>query len=385
MSTKPETRLGRAIREALLVDHHVHGAFEADVSQAEFETLITESDRPIPVWMSQFDTQVGFAIRRWCAPILGLAEHTSAADYMRARLELGAAEVNRRLLTSSGIGHFLVETGYRGDEILDPQKMSLASARPVNEVVRLETVAESLVASGVSAHEFPDAYVEELSRVTAHAVGVKSIIAYRHGFNFDPSRPSPAEVVAATESWLHSVADGAAPKVNDPVLLRFVLWAGVDRGLPIQLHTGYGDPDLRLDRCDPLLLTPWIKLVEPYDVDVMLLHCYPFHRQAGYLAQVFPHVYFDIGLGINYTGVQSTALIAESLELAPFSKILFSSDAWGPAELHFLGAALWRQGMTSVLQRWVDSGDWSESDAVRVVHMIASDNANRVYKLHGPR
>lgn len=304
---------------------------------------------------------------------------------MRARLELGASEVNRRLLTGSGIGHFLVETGYRGDEILDPHNMSWASARPVNEVVRLETVAESLAASGVSAHAFPDAYVEELSRATAHAVGVKSIIAYRYGFNFDPNRPSHDEVVAATETWLQGVADGAAAKVEDPVLLRFVLWAGVDRGLPIQLHTGYGDPDLRLDRCDPLLLTPWIKLIEPKGVDIMLLHCYPYHRQAGYLAQVFPHVYFDIGLGVNYTGVQSETLIAESLELAPFSKILFSSDAWGPAELHFLGAALWRQGMTKVLQRWVDSGDWSESDAVRVVHMIASENANRVYKLQGAR
>ena len=30
----------------------------------------------------------------------------------------------------------------------------------------------------------------------------------------------------------------------------------------------------------------------------------------------------------------------ESLELAPFGKVLFSSDAWGPPELHHLGAAV---------------------------------------------
>ena len=71
---------------------------------------------------------------------------------------------------------------------------------------------------------------------------------------------------------------------------------------------------------------------------MLLLHCYPYHRQAGYLAQVFPHVYFDVGLAVNHTGLSSPAVVAESLELAPFAKILFSSDAYGPAELHYLGA-----------------------------------------------
>lgn len=383
MSTNNETFLSRSIRDVLLIDHHVHGALKHDVSQSEFETLITESDREIPTWMSQFDSQVGFAIRRWCAPVLDLPRHATAAEYMQKRQTLGTVEVNRRLLSGSGIGHFLVETGYRGDEILNPEQMGHSAGRLASEVVRLEAVAESLAASGITAKDFPDRYVQALAEATEHAVGVKSIIAYRWGFDFEPARPTNGAVVTAAGQWLESFANGGPLKVEDPVLLRFFLWAGVDRGLPIQLHTGYGDADLRLDRCDPLLLTPWIKLVEPSAVDIMLLHCYPYHRQAGYLAQVFPHVYFDVGLGVNYTGVQSEQIIAESLELTPFSKLLFSSDAWGPAELHYLGATLWRQGMTNVLQRWVDAGDWSENDAVRVVNMVASDNATRVYNLTG--
>lgn len=383
MSTNHQTLLSRSIQDVLLVDHHVHGALKNDVSQREFETLITESDREIPAWMSQFDSQVGFAIRRWCAPVLDLPPHASAGEYMQKRQTLGTVEVNRRLLSGSGIGHFLVETGYRGDEILNPEQMGHSAGRLASEVVRLEAVAESLAASGITAKDFPDRYVQALAQATEHAVGVKSIIAYRWGFDFEPVRPANDAVIKAAGQWLEAVANGGPLKVEDPVLLRFFLWAGVDRGLPIQLHTGYGDPDLRLDRCDPLLLTPWIKLVEPSAVDIMLLHCYPYHRQAGYLAQVFPHVYFDVGLGVNYTGVQSEQIIAESLELTPFSKLLFSSDAWGPAELHYLGSTLWRQGMTNVLQRWVDAGDWSENDAVRVVNMVASDNATRVYSLTG--
>ena len=69
------------------------------------------------------------------------------------------------------------------------------------------------------------------------------------------------------------------------------------------------------------------------------------------------------------------------LEVAPFRKILYSSDGFGPAELHYLGARLWRNGIRDTLQGFVDAGEWSEADAVRVVDLIARDNARRVYGL----
>ncbi|MFI0155254.1 amidohydrolase family protein [Streptomyces lydicus] len=364
-----------------LVDHHVHGALRRSPDRSALEQMLTESDRPIPPWMTQFDSQIGFAVRRWCAPVLGLAPHADPETYVARRAELGTDEVNRRLLDASGIGHYLLETGYKGEDILGPQGMAAASGRPVDEVVRLETVLEDVVRTGVTAAELPDRFREALAARTATAVGLKSIIAYRHGFDFEPTRPRDHEVVAAADAWLSECEATGTVRVSHPVLLRFGLWCGVDRGLPIQLHAGYGDPDVELHRCDPLLLTRFIKNVEPHGTDLLLLHCYPFQRNAGYLAQVFPHVYFDVGLGINYTGVRSDAVIAESLELAPFAKILFSSDAWGPPELHHLGALLWRRGMARALAPWTDSGEWDVDEALKVVRMIGHDNARRVYRL----
>jgi predicted TIM-barrel fold metal-dependent hydrolase len=170
-------------------------------------------------------------------------------------------------------------------------------------------------------------------------------------------------------------------RVDAPALLRYLLWCGVDRGLPLQLHSGYGDPDLDLHRANPLLLMPWLRQVEPTGVPVMLLHNYPYHREAGYLAQMFDNVYFDVGLGINYVGSQSPQVIAESLEVAPFTKQLYSSDAWGPSELHLLGALLWRRGVSRVVGQWVLDGEWSQKDAERVLHLIGHENARRVYQL----
>src|SRR3954462_3501107 len=109
---------------------------------------------------------------------------------------------------------------------------------------------------------------------------------------------------------------------------------------------------------------PWLRRVEPTGVPVMLLHNYPYHREAGYLAQMFDNVYFDIGLGLNYAGSQSAQLIAESLEVAPFTKQRYSSDAWGPSELHFLGALLWRGGLARVSGRGVRDGGGSAGSSV---------------------
>lgn len=359
-----------------LVDHHVHGALRATPPRLDWEALVTEAPRS-PGVGSIFDSQVGLAIRRWCAPLLDLEPHAPADDYWARRTELGEGEVTRRLLTATGVETWLVETGYLGDAVLDPDGMAAVTGE-AREVVRLETVAEGLLREG-GADGFHTAYGPALASAAKGAVGTKSVIAYRHGFDVPAERPSVAEVTRAAARTL--AADDASPRITDPVLLRHLQWCAVDLGLPHQIHSGYGDPDLDLHRANPLLLMPWLRLVEPTGVPILLLHNYPYHREAGYLAQVFDVVHCDVGLAVNYTGARSPAIIAESLELTPFHKQLYSSDAWGPAELHLLGSWLWRRGMSRVLGSFVDDGDWFVADAERLVHLVAHENARRVYRL----
>ncbi|HEX6446278.1 MAG TPA: amidohydrolase family protein [Streptosporangiales bacterium] len=378
---------GPALEEVVdglaLVDHHVHGALRDDVDAAGFELLLTESDRVGGDGASPWDSQLGFAVRRWCAPVLGLEPHAGPAAYLARRAELGADAVNRSLLAASGVGRYLVDTGFRGGLLHGVEGMRELSGREVHEIVRLEAVAEALAASGVGAVEFPERYREALDAATTEAAGLKSVVAYRYGLDFDPAPPARRDVVAAAGAWLRRTDAGAEPRVTYPVLLRALIWAGVERGLPLQFHVGFGDPDLDLHRCDPLHLTDFLRRTADRDVPILLLHNYPFHRNAGYLAAMFPHVWFDVGLATMFTGARSATVVAESLELAPFGKILYSSDAWGLAELHHLGALFWRRGMATALRRFVDDGEWTEADAVRVAQAIGVDNAMRVYRLTG--
>lgn len=377
-------RLQAAVDGLPLVDHHVHGVTIATLDDGLFEAGFTESPWPPPAGTSHLDSQLGFAVRRWCAPVLDLPVHAPAQVYVARRRELGSYEVTGRLLAASGVERFLVDTGYTAGPILGLDEMAALSGAATSEIVRLESVAEQVAASGVDAAGFADRFAATLDDRVRHAAGLKSVIAYRYGLDFDPDPPSPAAVRQAAGQWL-SGPDTAPPRLTDPVLLRHALWVGVSvgaaRGLPLQFHVGYGDPDLTLHRCDPSLMTEFLRRVQDRRVAVLLLHCYPYHRNAGYLAHVFPHVYLDVGLAVNYTGARSHAIVAEALEVAPFGKLLFSSDAWGPAELHYLGALRWRRAMASVLGQWVEAGEWSAAEARRVVRMVGADNAKRVYGL----
>ncbi len=143
-----------------------------------------------------------------------------------------------------------------------------------------------------------------------------------------------------------------------------------------QLHTGFGDPDVDLARSDPALLTEFLR-ASVTGPAVLLLHCYPYHRHAAYLASVFPHVHLDIGLAIPHVGRRAGAVLAETLELAPFHKLLYSSDAYGLAELYLLGAVGFRDAVDEVL----DELAIGPTDRNRIAQMIGSGNARRVYGL----
>ncbi|MEV8427355.1 amidohydrolase family protein [Streptomyces sp. HUAS 31] len=371
------------VHEALaalpLVDHHCHGIVTAVPDRAGFESLLTEGE-PWP-GVSPFDTPLGLAVRRHCAPLLDLPRHAPADEYLARRAELGAREVNRRFLTAAGSEVFCVDTGFTPHPITTPGELARIAGATAYEVVRLESVAEAVAAAGVEPEAYPAAFrtaAEEAVRRPG-VVAVKSVAAYRTGFDLDPARPPEALVVAAARQWL---ADGG--RLADPVLVRHLLWTAVDLGLPLQLHTGFGDNDIRLHRVDPTHLTDWLHLTRG-TIPVLLLHCWPYQRQAAYLAAVFEQVYLDVGLTLHHVGpARSRAILAEALEITPFRKLLYSSDAYGLAELYRLGALAFRRGLGELLQDLVDADELGLPDALRIAAWAAGDNARRLYGLPDP-
>ncbi len=156
----------------------------------------------------------------------------SADDYWAARSATPYDEVVALFLREAGVDHWVVDTGLTPDRVVSPE--------PASEVLRLETLLEEVLGED----DVLGAFRARLDAAAPSIVGTKTIAAYRTGLDIDWTRPTDAVVAE------HARASG--PRVDDPVLVAFVVHEALSRGLPLQVHTGLGDRDLDLRRADPM-------------------------------------------------------------------------------------------------------------------------------------
>lgn len=368
-----------------LIDHHCHGVVPQDLALERFEALMSESYRPAPAGTSQFDKPLGLVVRRFCAPMLDLEPFCSGEAYVERRRALGAEEVNRRLLRACNLQDLVIDTGHRSDSIADVPMMATLSGRPAHEVVRIESVAEQVARDCSSAAAFPQAFAEELARRAEGAVGLKTIVAYRVTFAIDQTPPAKEEIARGADRWFRDNEAKGKVRLTDVDVVRHGLWLGGElcrqRKIPLQIHVGFGDPDIYMHACDPTHFTDFLRSMEEWEVACTLLHNYPFQREAAWLAEIFQNVYYDVGVILNFAGPQAASIMGEALEMGPFFKQLYSSDAFGLAELYYLGQLQFRRVLKQHLDRWIADDMCTLAEADRIVAMIATGNSRRIYPL----
>jgi predicted TIM-barrel fold metal-dependent hydrolase len=380
-----------------LLDHHCHGVVTRDLDRPDFEALLTEGTSTGSRGGTLFDSGIGLELRRRCAPLLGLEPFADPDAYLKRRAELGWAEVSRRFLGAAGLSGLFVDTGYLPEPLTSPDELGRLAGAPTRSVIRLESIAEELAAEEIGGRELITRAAEQIAEAASTAIGAKTVAAYRCGLAL-PVRELPRiELNAAARAFIRRSEEarrnaagldggleggsagelaGGRHRLADPHLIRFLIGRAIDAGLPLQVHTGFGDGDLDLSTADPLLLTPLLRELAPTGVPILLLHTYPFQRHAGYLAQVFENVFCDVGLAIPHTGHRSHQVLAELMELAPYGKVLYSSDAFGLPELYYLGAVLFRRALGRILGEL----ELPESETGRIARLIGRENAERVYR-----
>lgn len=367
--------------EVQLFDHHCHGLVRRQLSAEEFALLATEGDWLPERALDVFATPFGIAMRTICAPILGLEATCSVDEYTNARGSRDNDELMSLMLASTGTMAYGIETGFPRANIASPAQMAEMSGKQAHTIVRLEAIAEAVAADGDAAGFF-ERFCAELDRATAEgAIGVKSVAAYRFGLDLPDAPPSERELADAVSSWYTNAERSGSFRVADRTIIGALVWAAIERALAIQLHVGFGDTDVQLDTADPSHLTPLLRATEKSGSRFALLHCYPFNREAGVLAHVFPHVYFDVSCVSHYAGPSSSTLIAEAFEVAPFSRILYASDAYGIPEHYAVSAALWRRGMDRLMNAWVGDGYLTSTEAEVICADVANRNATTLYQL----
>ena len=297
------------------------------------------------------------------------------------------AEYANRLLKKSRTGLMILDHGYAGGEAMSPAEHSSTIETPQLHVVRLETTAEGLVASSESVTDWVDAARSMLrDAVDGGAVGVKTIAAYRAGLQL--LEPDPSRAAADFKILRDRAGAGQTVRLEGESLCHTLLLGAAEEcstlGVPLQVHCGLGDPDEDLALANPLGLRRLFVEERFAYLKVVLLHCYPFHREAAYLSSVFPNVYMDLSLTIHLAGQDGARALEEALGLCPTSKLLYATDASRFAEVYLVAAVLYREALGGALGRLVDS-DWlTRAEAVEAGRHVLSGNAKTIYQLTAP-
>jgi len=375
MSTVEELR--EVVDDIAAIDHHAHLLARPGTPIALAEVL-TESREPEQVAQTQHHPAYERA-RRELGRLLDV-EPTDAA-IAAARDAIGLDAYTRRLLDACHLAAMLVDDGYTFPGALTLAEHSEFVDGSVHRIARIETIAEAAASGWPSfADVSAGLRVAIADALDQGAVALKSVAAYRCGL--DLPEPDAAAAAAAYDRW----RDADAPRLTDAQLISFFLDQALDvarstaRTIPLQVHTGLGDADLAFTHARPGLLQPTIEQ-RWRDIPVVLLHTYPWIREAGWLAHVYPNVYVDVSHTITLVAHRGPDLVLEALDLTPATKLLFATDAFKLPELFLIGVRWWRDALTRALGRLLDDGIVDLTVACRWADWILAGNARRLYCL----
>ena len=225
----------------------------------------------------------------------------------------------------------------------------------------------------------------EGARAAGH-VGLKSIVAYRTGLAVrdTPRSEAAAAFVPVKERAKRAGRVRLADKPLNDYLVHRALEIAARAEMPVQFHTGFGDGDLDLLAANPLHLRP---IIEGYPrVPLVLLHAsYPYVREQGYLAAIYPNVYADLGLAVPYVAANIPALAPRRLrprahEQAPLLHRRLQHSR------HLLDRRAMGRGEVSP-RCWGDDRDSARSPRTKrssIAGDILGGNAARLYGLPWP-
>jgi predicted TIM-barrel fold metal-dependent hydrolase len=371
-----------------LVDNHCHAYHRptAALDATAFRRLFSEAHAP----RAAVDHVPHAVYYRWALKELGrvLGCPATERDVLERRAALSVPDFVALLLGEAGIACMLIDTGLGGADFLSLDEMRALTGCRIEHVLRLETLAQSLILRADYFEQFEALLDQELTDLRGRGiVSLKSIAAYRSGLQI--ARVAPDTAAAAFAQVRARALPHGRLRLTDKTLIDYVVMRGLERAaeqqVPVQFHTGYGDPDTDLRQGNPLHLRPLFEDPALETAPIVLLHeSYPFTREAAYLAAVYPNAYLDISYSVPFLDYHELlSCTRQALGVAPWSKVLYSSDGFGIPEHGWLGALHGRRVLAVALQEKIAVGELDADEALAAGEAILRRNSLRVYRLQG--
>ncbi len=368
-----------------ILDHHCHALLRlgTPLTAVEFQRFFTESSDPI-----MHANHVPHSLfYRWAVKELAafLGCEPTAAALLAARAEIEPTALAQHLFHDANIAILLVDYGFSSSMSYSYQALRTVLPCRIEPILRLETLVQDLIVQHENFDQMIDAYVAtvENARATGH-VALKSIAAYRTGLQIQPATKADAAAIFPTLK-AQAQRDGTVRLAHKPLndyLLLLALEIAEQQAMPIQFHTGFGDNDLDMLLANPFHMRNLFECGKYNHVQFVLLHAgYPYVRELGYLAAVYPNVWIDMGLAIPHLTVEIPTIWRQVLALTPTSKVLFSTDAHSIPEIFWLAARWGRQGLAQVLEEFIKLGALTPTEAFEGAEQMLYQNAAALYQI----
>ena len=368
------------LAEIPLIDQHGHNILRPEVAvDYPYSAAFTQGYDPEII---NYHARQTLFYRGSLQEIATLLEcETEETSILARRQTLGLEKLTAICFNSGNIEAIYLDDGLEPNAILPLSWHEQFVA--VKRVLRLEVLAEQLILQTDDFATFLVRFIQSIDPPPPEVVAFKSIVCYRTGLEIDTVTAKVAS--DRFNNLKQQLADGSSLRLVDKPLIDFLLQQALliaaKYRLPVQFHTGFGDPDLDLRLANPLLLRPLLESPEYRQVPFVLLHAaYPYMREASYLASVYPQVYLDFGLAVpflSFSGMGHT--LRQLLELAPTSKLMYSSDAKFIPELYYLAAKWGRQILAEVLDEAIAEKELTATEAEMIAYAILRQNALDLY------
>ena len=369
-----------------LADNHCHGIYRtqtpADVTA--WRELFTESS---DLGMRSKHVTTTLFYRRLVREMATFfdCEPTEEA-ILTARRQLDEQDLIRSLLRDANFDVLFIDKGYPPQDLLlsDATVSDLANCR-IEPMLRVELLMQRLITENATLSAVVEALRAALNDVRGQGyVALKSIVAYRTGLDIRTWKTDDVEEAFAV-ARREVQEKGSIRLAHKPLLdtlLHVTFEEAAQQELPIQFHTGYGDADADMLLANPLNLRAVLERREYRTMPVVLLHeSYPYTQQGAYLATVYENVYLDLSYGIPFLGYhEMIEFTRAAFSVAPYSKLLYSSDAVGVPEVHWVSALYGRRILGQVLGECIANGDLSQAEAEQAGVAVLHDNAIQLYK-----
>ncbi len=352
-----------------------------------------------PHWQSMRNTAYARALLIAARDLHGIDDiNTATCEDLSQRITAAAQPGFYRqvLRERAGIAVSINDTDYISPSSAD---LSLfAPTRRMDDFIAIRTRAELRVIErkhDLAIHSLADlvkALRLSLERAVADGyVAVKSALAYRRTLNYSKPTHHEAELVFnRMPNYLDEHREHLYPGVGlsfeeckplQDYLMHQVIRAAIDLNLPLQIHTGLQEgTGNMIAHSRPALLAPL--LFEYPQARFDLFHAgYPYTSEFTSLGKNFPNVYVDLCWVPVISPTVAKRVLHEWLETVPANKILAFGGDYRFVEGAYAHSRMARQVVTEVMLEKVESGYFSEEQALELSSWILRENGWRLFAL----